>query len=256
MNVADATLVAAAIAAIVLLRMGLWMSFREGAGPAERLPASARDAISRTAAIAALVGLPLGFLVLAVKASEPGGLAAVDTAIVELVARYRSETLVSAFGWITQLGDTASLAAVAIVATGVLWAHGPRDTLVPVWFVIIGAEGTTWTAKFVIDRARPEFLFDVAASSPSFPSGHATGSLALYGILAYVIARGLETRRARFEVAYWAGVVIVLISFSRIYVNVHHPTDVFAGLIVGGFWLVIGILSFERVRHLLPALRQ
>lgn len=64
--------------------------------------------------------------------------------------------------------------------------------------------------------------------------------MAVYGFIAYAIARAMPEFRERFEVVYCATVLIVLIGFSRMYLGVHYLTDVLGGFLVGGFWLLIG----------------
>ncbi len=61
------------------------------------------------------------------------------------------------------------------------------------------------------------------------PSGHSQGAVTVWGYLASAI-------RKRWLWAL-ATVLVILISFSRIYLGVHFPTDVLAGLLVGGLWL-------------------
>jgi undecaprenyl-diphosphatase len=66
--------------------------------------------------------------------------------------------------------------------------------------------------------------------------------MAVYGFLAYVLVRMSTHVRRRFEVAYWAGVLIALVGFSRVYLRVHYATDVVGGFLVGAFWLLAGIV--------------
>jgi undecaprenyl-diphosphatase len=69
----------------------------------------------------------------------------------------------------------------------------------------------------------------------------------LYGFLAYAIARGLQPLggRAQFEVVFWATLLILFIGFSRLFLGVHYLSDVLAGLLVGGFWLLVGFALSE-----------
>src|SRR5690606_2768836 len=121
--------------------------------------------------------------------------------------------LLRLMGWITSLGDSASLAGVALVATGLLWADRRPRLILPLWITILGALGTTWIGKFAFDRPRPEFIEGFTALSPSFPSAHATGVAAVYGFIAYVVVRDLPGRRARFEVVFWTVVLVALVGF-------------------------------------------
>lgn len=82
--------------------------------------------------------------------------------------------------------------------------------------------------KNLIARPRPFVDFDIAILIPppnefSFPSGHAFSSFSAAGVIAY-------------QIRPWAWPVLIfatLISFSRLYVGVHYPTDVAAGMILG-----------------------
>lgn len=187
------------------------------------------------AAVAALAAL----LVQQVLAAP--GLAALDGRINLLLEPCRAPWLVRGFAWFTGIGSTAALLAVSAVATGFLLALARDRLVLPLWLSIAGAELTTWTAKFVIDRPRPDFLAKVTALSPSFPSAHATGAIAVYGFIAYVLAREPRSAGHRFALGYWSAVLVLLIAFSRVFLSVHYASDVLGGLLVGGCWLLLGI---------------
>lgn len=176
-----------------------------------------------------------------------------DAAIADFIAPYRHPFLVALFQWITELGSMPTLTAVAIVASGFLWARGPRAYIPAVWLSVVGSQITTYSGKYVFARARPDFVLDVTAYTPAFPSGHATGAMAVYGIIAYAILRELPWPRGRFEIAFWTGVLIALIGFSRIFLGVHFTTDVAAGFLVGLFWLLAGIALAEMSRRKIPS---
>jgi undecaprenyl-diphosphatase len=145
--------------------------------------------------------------------------------------------------------------AVAVASSGLLVSGRRRELAVPLWTTLIGAEATTWAGKFLIDRQRPTFIEAASALSPSFPSGHSTAAMAVYGFLAYLVARDLPTARQRFEVVFWTSILIILIGFSRIFLSVHFTSDVLSGFIVGAFWLLAGFAIAENRRQapLLPA---
>jgi undecaprenyl-diphosphatase len=172
----------------------------------------------------------------------------VDEAVNAFVAPYRIETLVQPFIWITDLGASPTLIAIALVATGFLWAHRRSHLIMPLWVTVAGSQATTWIGKFYFHRDRPDFILDVTALSPSFPSGHTTGAMAIYGFVAYAIARDLGGLRGRYEVVFWTAILITLIGFSRVFLSVHFATDVAAGWLVGGFWLLVGAAIAEHRR--------
>jgi membrane-associated phospholipid phosphatase len=176
---------------------------------------------------------------------EAEGLVRFDEAADSLAALLRGEPGFTAFLWLTDLGAGPTFVAVGLVATTFL-AIEKRFAYVPaLWITLLGAQATTWIGKYAIDRTRPEFLEVATAAAPSFPSGHSTAAMAVYGFLAYVVVRRVRSRRVRFEVIYWTAALIALIGFSRVYLRVHFLSDVLSGFLVGGFWLLVGVAVAE-----------
>lgn len=210
-------------------------------------------------------GLPLTLVVLAAlyAAALLGGLVEqlleadelvrLDEWVNRQLAPLRTEGMLTVFTWITDLGGSATFVAVALATTGLLWAHRRGRIITPLWVTIIGSQLTTYAGKYVLERQRPEFVTEVVAVTPSFPSGHATSAMAVYGFIAYIVARDLVVPRQRFEVIYWTAVVIALIGFSRMLLSLHYASDVAAGLLVGGFWLLLGLALAEKMHRRDPA---
>ena len=215
---------------------------------ARRLEPRRFDGLPLTLLVAAAIYLAALFGGLIEELYEKNELEAADARIAGLVAPWRTDATVSVAAWVTHLGDSATLLAVILVATGFLWADRRPLLIAPLWLNFLGAQTTTWAGKFGFARSRPEFLTDVTALSPSFPSGHATGAVAVYGFVAYALARELQGSRQRFELAYWTSLLILLIAGSRVFLAVHYASDVAAGLLVGGFWLLVGFAVAELLR--------
>ncbi|MGB7756834.1 MAG: phosphatase PAP2 family protein [Salinisphaera sp.] len=168
-----------------------------------------------------------------------------DARVNAALAPLRNTDLLHVFAQITHLAAIPTLVAVVLVATAFLWADR-RTTYIPgLLLTVLGSQALTYVGKYAIDRHRPDFLTFASAVTPSFPSGHATGAMAVYGFVAYAIARVLPSPRMRFELAYWCAALILLIAFSRLLLSVHFTSDVAAGLLVGGFWLLAGFALTE-----------
>lgn len=97
--------------------------------------------------------------------------------------------------------------------------------------------------KHMVQRMRPSAnvpAINLLISKPlsySFPSGHAASSFAAAGVLSkYFKVHEIEI----FGLA-------SLIAFSRLYLYVHYPTDVLAGIILGLVCSKIAIYIFERI---------
>lgn len=187
---------------------------------------------------------------------ETEGLVRFDLAADHLVNYVRGQPGFAVFLWLTELGGGPTFTAVGLVATAFLTIEQRIHFIPALWTTLVGAQLTTWIGKYTIGRTRPEFLDIASSASPSFPSGHSTAAMAVYGFLAYIIVRRIASRRLRFEVIYWTGVLVAVIGFSRIYLRVHFLSDVLSGFLVGGFWLLVGVVvsewSHERARNADP----
>lgn len=161
------------------------------------------------------------------------------------LAPLRNPDLLHLFATLTYLAEVSTLAIITLVAIAFLWFTRRRIYIPGLLLTVLGAEMMTGIGKYVIDRARPDFLTFASSTSPSFPSNHATGALAVYGIIAYIVARNLNNTVLRFELVYWVGALIALIAASRLLLSVHYTSDITAGLLVGGFWLLAGCALTE-----------
>lgn len=102
-------------------------------------------------------------------------------------------------------------------------------------------------AKSMFERARPPVAERLTeASGFSFPSGHALSAAAVYLTIAWIASRSAE-RRCRLAIFGVAGVVIVLVAASRVYLAVHYPSDVLGGLSLGSAW-ALALAAFFTAR--------
>jgi membrane-associated phospholipid phosphatase len=80
----------------------------------------------------------------------------------------------------------------------------------------------------------------------SFPSGHVIRAVVVYGLLAFVVQRMAPSPLARTLAVPIAIAAIVLVSFDRIYLDVHWESDVIGGLILGAIALLAGTVWLDR----------
>jgi undecaprenyl-diphosphatase len=94
--------------------------------------------------------------------------------------------------------------------------------------------------KIVYQRARPSLWPAlVTEKTYSFPSGHATMATLFYGGVAAVVLHLWKKPVVRGVSLAVATAVILLVSYSRVYLGAHWTTDVVAGILIGLFWVVV-----------------
>ena len=105
-------------------------------------------------------------------------------------------------------------------------------------------------AKEAYGVARPEDgLVDV--DDAAYPSGHTAYSVALVAC-AVVLVRGGMGWAVRFAAVTVAVGIVVVVGLTRVYLRVHHLTDVLGGAALGiALWSLLGTLALVAgyVRH-------
>jgi len=104
--------------------------------------------------------------------------------------------------------------------------------------------------KQIFRRARPsldEPLLTLATYS--FPSGHVTGATLFYGLLAAFLASRLPTWQPRLQLGAGAALLVTLVAITRIYLGVHHFSDVVAAAAWSTAWLVMVLVAVDAFRH-------
>ncbi|QXZ13733.1 phosphatase PAP2 family protein [Pseudomonas sp. AO-1] len=185
------------------------------------------------------------FLCLTIAVLHWNRTSAIDLAVNDFFQPFRAPWLLHLFVEVTSLGTIISMGMLVAVVSVLLWSMRRSSILLPLWASFLGAEVTTWVAKYAINRARPVFIDGITEFNPSFPSGHATASTVVIGFIGFVIARELSTKRMRAEVGVWSAMAIAAICLSRLFLSLHYLSDVLAGVLVGSAWLLIGIAINE-----------
>lgn len=220
-----------------------------------------------------------------------GGLQGFDAAVSSYVISWRHPLVTPLMIGVTYLGVPIGITVVTLVLASVLsfLYHLPSGRRLgwQAWLFMILALLGSWQleerTKLIFQRPRPPApLFPAAGYS--FPSGHATVTIAVLGMAAYLVwyasaaltDRGARGRRLRLARRYtdawgmpsgrvfnghedvaatrrrlrtWTVVVAVLLVFlvgvSRVYLADHYPSDVLAGWGLGAAWLGVLVLVHQ-----------
>jgi membrane-associated phospholipid phosphatase len=132
-----------------------------------------------------------------------------------------------------------------------LWARrGQPHLAMRLGVVQLGSYLLNPSLKAMFDRPRPD-LYERRGwfGWSSYPSGHAIASISVLITLAIILHR-----EKGWTWPYYVFIPIMLASlYSRVYLGVHWPTDVIAGIVVGVVWLSATMYAFrDRGRGVLP----
>jgi undecaprenyl-diphosphatase len=177
-------------------------------------------------------------------AQKAAGLSWVDGAARSVVALHVHPSINRLMAGITSLGGEIYLF-LAFCALA-LWSYRIRGGPWARFFtlVMVGALALDNVVKPLVGRPRPILDQLVGGRGASFPSGHATATTALLFAVSYYLASG---RSPRIRTYIWTTAIAgsALMAVTRVYLGVHWPTDVIAGVVLGATWTVMCARSQE-----------
>jgi membrane-associated phospholipid phosphatase len=175
-----------------------------------------------------------------------------DQPVIEWVKTHDSTSFKHFAGFLSKWGDWPELMLFGCLALALAWLARSREVCRVLLCMMIAStiSGTLVnSARLLTGRARPnnteathewnglwddgKFLL-FKSKYHSFPSGHTGAAFAFFGVPLFVNRQH----------GWWALVAAAAIAWSRLYLNVHHLSDVTAGALVG---LVTAFLVWERL---------
>lgn len=167
-----------------------------------------------------------------------------DVKILLFFEDIRTPFLNQFFTIITALGSIKVLFPVCIGASIYLAFKKYYIEIGYLWVLFWSSRGLNFILKEWIKRDRPSLHPLIEIGEYSFPSGHSMNAIVVLGFLCYLLLTMLKTNKKwRIIWFFLTGVTILLIVISRLYLGVHYPTDVLAGLAVG-YLLLVSFLHF------------
>ena len=172
----------------------------------------------------------------------------VDMAIQKWFLGIRTEFLNTAVSLLTHTTDTITI---VILCALLLISPFPGRLKfgVPVTLCALADMGVYKLMKHAFLRPRPDVMYHIVEQGGySFPSGHSATSMAVYGLLFYLIRRYCKNPLAKNILSGLCLFLAVTVGPSRLYVGVHWFTDVMTGWCIGGTAMLLTILVLEKVR--------
>jgi membrane-associated phospholipid phosphatase len=148
---------------------------------------------------------------------------------------------------VAHVANPAPYGLLGALLIGIALAQGRVRTAAAALMVLLGAAVTT---DYVLKPALAEPRYDAVLGlrqvpQASFPSGHATASMAL-ALCAILVA----APRFRPYVAALGAVFAIAVSYAFLTLGWHYPSDVLGGYLVAGAWtgVAVAALRFEDAR--------
>jgi membrane-associated phospholipid phosphatase len=175
-----------------------------------------------------------------------------DQTVIQWVKAHDWKSLKDIAGFLSRWGDWPELMLYGCIGLGLAWLARSRVVCKVLLCMMIAATisgAVVNSVRLLTGRARPnnteatqewnglwrgrEFLL-FKSKYHSFPSGHTGAAFAFFGVPLF----------ANWRRDLWALLAAAAIAWSRIYLNVHHLSDVMVGALVG---LVTAFLVWERL---------
>lgn len=157
---------------------------------------------------------------------------------------------------ITQLGNPLSITLFTSCSVLFLFFHKYYNEALWLATGVIGVAAVfNPVVKLLFARERPHLDQLISVQSFSYPSGHSTGSLVLFGTLICLLAVLVKNRYLLWLLRVGLSALILGIGLSRIYLGVHYPSDVLGGYCVGLAWLFLSYPLYQANyfrKHFMP----
>ncbi|MEJ2503702.1 MAG: phosphatase PAP2 family protein [Gemmatimonadota bacterium] len=173
-----------------------------------------------------------------------------DEAVLAWIGSHRTPTLDRVALEVTALGNFATLTVLVLAVSVFLWLTRHKFSVALLMMAVAGGIVLNTLLKDLFDRPRPTLLeWGTEVASESFPSGHSMGAFIAYAGVAYLGGRLEPTPRLRWTTWGIAGLLILAIGISRVYLGVHYPSDVVGGYLAGLAWLAFVISGVAAIRY-------
>jgi membrane-associated phospholipid phosphatase len=139
---------------------------------------------------------------------------------------------------VSRLGAGDGLIPLIAMTSLVLWRRARRWAL---WLPVImaGSGVLQLLTKWLVDRPRPNL------SAWGFPSGHAISVVVFFGLMVYIVCSSTTRRRWRCLATAACVPLILVVGYSRLYLEMHWLSDVLGGFAAGIAYLLVSILAVE-----------
>jgi undecaprenyl-diphosphatase len=163
-----------------------------------------------------------------------------DDRVMTAIARRRTKTLDGIAAPLSMLATMEPLIVESLVAFAMLVVTVGGRALVQFAVVAVGSGALSEIVKRLVRRPRPPGPHVIPwIRGHAYPSGDLLTAGAIYTTVALIASSHLPDPTARGVLFAIVGGVLALLGACRVYVGVHHPSDVAGGACLGVGWALL-----------------
>jgi undecaprenyl-diphosphatase len=172
----------------------------------------------------------------------------IDQSVLNFFVDIREGWLTFVMFVVTYCGSYMVIIGLTLLSAVSFYIHKHAARILPLFIAVGGSAATTYVIKHIFYRARPIAEALYLETGSSFPSGHATAAMALYGFFLYTVWRH-DKHHLKNPLIILLLALIILVGVSRLYLGVHYLSDVLIGYTVGFIWLFLSIKLHKYLLH-------
>jgi undecaprenyl-diphosphatase len=184
------------------------------------------------------------FLLILISISYNSHLISLDSRINLAIPTIQNSFLILISKILSIAFDTTTLIIISLLLSIYLWLKKSRKDSIFLALTMILSAGAIYLLKELLQRVRPSSAL-IPETGFSFPSGHAAIAVVFLGILSYFFLKSNKTKIVKIWTLIISAILVLIISFSRIYLNLHWLSDVLAGLALGFVLLSGGLIILQ-----------
>lgn len=159
-----------------------------------------------------------------------------DDAVLRWIGAHRTPGLVDAALVASFIADGTTIAILGLGTCVLLWRLSTRRAAFALLIAGVIGELVYVVAKASFGRDRPEVIEKLGSAGwLSYPSGHTMMAVVILAFAMLLLGDALPRWRWAFRGV--AVAVALAVAASRVVLGVHYPSDVLAGLTLGGAWM-------------------
>jgi undecaprenyl-diphosphatase len=164
-----------------------------------------------------------------------------STTTISLTQQIQNPALTTFFKFISIITEPLVIFILTIIISATLYINRKKHQAILLATASITTAIIITAVKNLLKIPRPTTML-IRETGYSLPSGHTTFAVVFFGLLAFIFAK----REHKIPVTIISIFLILIIAFSRLYLQAHWLTDILAGIVIGTTILTTTILTYKK----------